>query len=119
MQDIVTLHVNDWKQQLKKGTLELAVLALLQAKRSYGLELLERLKEMEIEVSDGSIYPLLSRLRVEKKVSTEWVDEDMGHAHKYYALTPHGNRILRGMLAAWSDYAAAINRVVGKAGNYE
>ena len=67
MQDIVISQVNDWKQQLKKGTLELAVLALLKAKRSYGLELLERLKEMEIEVSDGSIYPLLSRLRVEKR----------------------------------------------------
>jgi PadR family transcriptional regulator PadR len=65
-------------------------------------------------VSDGSIYPLLSRLRNEKKVSTEWVDEGSGHAHKYYALTAHGDRILRGMLAAWSDYAAAINRVAGK-----
>jgi PadR family transcriptional regulator PadR len=114
MQDIVISQVNEWKSQLKKGALEFAVLALLHTKRSYGLEMLERLNELDLDVSDGSIYPLLARLRNEKKVSTEWVDEGSGHAHKYYTLTPHGERILRGMLAAWSDYAAAFDRLAGK-----
>ena len=112
MHDIVLSQINDWKSQLKKGTLELAVLALLQAKRSYGLELLERLNEFDLEIADGSIYPLLTRLRNEKKVTTEWVDEGVGHAHKYYSLTPHGSRILRGMLAAWDEYTSSVNKVV-------
>lgn len=119
MQDIVTSQINDWKSQFKKGTLELAVLVLLKAKPSYGLELLDRLNELELEVSDGSIYPLLSRLRAEKKVTTEWIDEGPGHAHKVYTLTPLGVRILRGMLAAWTDYTGAINRVAGKVGERE
>ena len=113
MHDIVYSQVKAWKSQLKKGTLELAVLALLKTQRRYGLELLEQLNELDLEVSDGSIYPLLSRLRNEKKVTTEWVDENVGHAHKYYRLTPYGNQILRGMLAAWGEYTTTVNRITG------
>ena len=113
MQDIVPNHVIAWKSQLKKGTLELTVLALLSAKRYYGLELLERLNELHLEISDGSIYPLLARLRNEKKVDTEWVEEGVGHAHKYYTLTSHGANILQGMLVEWHKHTAAINRAIG------
>jgi|SRR5581483_400104 len=113
MQDDLPGLVNAWKAQLKKGTLELAVLGLLSAKRHYGLELLERLNELDLEISDGSIYPLLSRLRAEKKVATEWIDEGVGHAHKYYTLTPFGAQILQGMLAEWRKYTAALNRAIG------
>jgi PadR family transcriptional regulator PadR len=114
MQDIVASQVTAWKSQLKKGTLELAVLALLKTQRRYGLELLERLNELDLEVGDGSIYPLLARLRNEKKVTAEWVDENVGHAHKYYRLTPYGSQILRGMLAAWEEYTTTMDRITGK-----
>ena len=114
MQVLVPEQVSAWKSQLKKGTLELAVLALLSARRRYGLELVERLNEIALDISDGSIYPLLARLRNEKKVATEWVDEGVGHAHKYYTLTPHGAQILDGMLAEWRKYTAAMNRAIGE-----
>jgi PadR family transcriptional regulator PadR len=114
MQDNVSSEVSAWKSQIKKGTLELAILALLDAKRSYGLELLERLNELDLEVSEGSIYPLLARLRTEKKVTTQWVDEGVGHAHKYYSLTPYGHNILSKMLAAWNEYTKAIDGVISK-----
>jgi PadR family transcriptional regulator PadR len=65
-------------------------------------------------VRDGTIYPLLSRLRTEKKVSTKWVDEASGHAHKYYTLTEKGVLVLEGMIAAWRDHRSAIERAIGK-----
>ncbi len=114
MQDNVSTEVIAWKSQIKKGTLELAVLALLSSKRSYGLELIERLNELDLEVGEGSIYPLLARLRGEKKVTAQWVDEGVRHAHKYYELTPYGHKILAKMLAAWSDHAKAIGAILGK-----
>jgi len=119
MQDDVSSQVSGWKSQIKKGTLELAILALLDAKRSYGLELLERLNQLDLEISDGSIYPVLSRLRNEKKVTTQWVDEGAGHSHKYYSLTPYGRQLLRRMVAAWSEYTGAINGVIGKVHPHE
>lgn len=112
MHDIAQNQVDAWKSQLKKGPLELAVLTLLNSKRRYGLELLEELNEHNLAISDGSIYPLLSRLRDEKKVTAEWVDEGSGHAHKYYQLTSHGKQTLQGMLLAWREYTVAIDRLI-------
>ncbi|MGA3018871.1 MAG: PadR family transcriptional regulator [Bryobacteraceae bacterium] len=119
MQDNLSSQVSAWKSQLKKGTLELAILALLDAKRCYGLELLERLNELDLEVGEGSIYPLLARLRNENKVTTQWVDSGVGHAHKYYSLTPYGHKILNKMLAAWSEYTNAITGVISKVHPHE
>ena len=113
MQDIVKGEVTAWKSQLKKGTLELAVLTLLKDERRYGLELVELLNTLELEISEGSIYPLLARLRTEKKVDTEWVDTGVGHAHKYYRLTPHGQKVLAGMLTGWREFTAAFNKITG------
>jgi PadR family transcriptional regulator, regulatory protein PadR len=114
MQDNVQTQVDAWRLQVKKGMLELAVLALLHARPSYGLELLERLNASGLDVRDGTIYPLLSRLRMEKKVNTKWVDEAAGHAHKYYTLTEKGVQILEGMLAAWREHKSAMERAIGK-----
>ena len=87
MQDDMQREASTWRSQLRKGTLELAVLLLLRKERRYGLQIVEILNEAGLGISEGSIYPLLSRLKAEKKVSTEWVEEDAGHAHKYYELT--------------------------------
>jgi PadR family transcriptional regulator PadR len=119
MQDDVSSQVNAWKSQIKKGTLELAILALLASKRSYGLELLEQLNELDLEISEGSIYPVLSRLRNEKKVTANWVDEAAGHSHKFYSLTPYGRQILGKMIAAWGEYTKAINGAIGKVHPHE
>jgi PadR family transcriptional regulator PadR len=108
MQDTVQEEVRAWRSQLRKGTLELAVLLLLRKRRAYGLELVELLNAAELGISEGSIYPLLSRLKAEKKVQTQWVDEGSGHAHKYYELTEHGREVCRAMLASWNEFNAAF-----------
>lgn len=114
MQDILETQVTEWKAQFKKGTLELAILALLRQQPRYGLELLTLLNGLGLDIREGSIYPLLTRLRNEDKVKTEWVDEGAGHAHKYYTLTPHGKKILTGMHVAWNDYSAALHNLLGE-----
>ena len=119
MQDNVPSQVATWKSQLKKGTLELVVLALIDSKASYGLELLARLNELNLEVHEGSIYPLLARLRSEEKVTTKWVEEAAGHAHKYYTLTPRGRQFLKKMASAWQEYAGAIDTVVKPVQDHE
>jgi PadR family transcriptional regulator, regulatory protein PadR len=112
VQDNVPNEVAAWRSQLRKGTLELAVLAALRKERRYGLELVDLLNRAELGISEGSIYPLLSRLRSEGKVDTEWVDEGVGHAHKYYTLTPHGKATLKAMLAAWRAFNAAFDTLI-------
>ena len=106
-------EVEAWRSQLRKGSLELAVLLSLRGKPRYGLELVEVLNARGLGVSEGSIYPLLARLRAEEKVETEWVDPGAGHSHKYYRLTRRGRTACESMLAAWREFAGAVERVIG------
>lgn len=105
-------EISSWRSQLRKGSLELAVLLALEKERRYGLELVDLLNEAKLGISEGSIYPLLARLRAEKKVRTEWVESDSGHAHKYYELTTRGRLTLKSMLVAWRDHCAAIETLI-------
>lgn len=114
MQANVTKEALAWRSQLRKGTLELAVLLLLRNERRYGLEIVEILNQAGLGISEGSIYPLLARLKTEKKVSTEWVEEETGHAHKYYELTEHGRQTCGALRQAWADYVAAFDRLAGE-----
>src|SRR6267142_2073054 len=80
-----------WEVQLRKGSLELAILASLWSGELYGLEILRRLESVsDLVVSEGTVYPLLSRLKALGLVRSEWIESDAGHPRKYYALTPAG-----------------------------
>jgi PadR family transcriptional regulator PadR len=109
------MDLNAWKAQLRKGAAELAVLATLDRKESYGIEVLEEIHRAGgLELSEGSIYPLLNRLQKEGKIVGQWVDDpDANHPRKYYALTPAGRRLLREMLAEWSLFEAGMREILG------
>jgi PadR family transcriptional regulator PadR len=114
VQDEVQNEVAAWRSQLRKGSLELAVLLALKKQRRYGLELVDLLNKANLGMSEGSVYPLLSRLRVEKKVVTEWVDTGVGHAHKYYQLTERGRSTLKAMLIAWHEFSATFEQLISE-----
>src|SRR5450759_4881056 len=82
----------NWRSQLRKGWLELAILVTLWDGRLYGLEILRRLADLELIVAEGTIYPLLNRLRDDSLVRAEWEESDSGHPRKYYSLTAAGRR---------------------------
>jgi PadR family transcriptional regulator PadR len=110
------MDLNAWKAQLRKGAAELAVLAVLDRKESYGLELLEGIHEVGgLELSEGSIYPLLSRLQKEGKIRGRWVeDPDATHPRKYYRLTAAGRALLTEMLAEWALFESGMRQLIGE-----
>jgi len=112
MQDVLHVEIESWRSQLRKGSLELAVLVALQKKSRYGLELVDHLNQLRLGIGEGSIYPLLARLKADKKVETEWIEEEVGHAHKYYRLTNKGRAICRLMVTAWREFDKAVNRLL-------
>src|SRR6267142_1237455 len=82
-----------WEVQLRKGCLELAVLAALWEQKLYGLEILRRLEsDSALIVSEGTVYPLLSRLKALGLLQSEWVESESGHPRKYYVLTAAGKQ---------------------------
>ena len=102
-----------WEIQLRKGALSLAVLAILGPGRLYGLEILKRLDaEAGLSIPEGTIYPLLNRMKSAGWVASEWVEADAGHPRKYYSLTDAGRRRARDMAAGWRAFAAGLDRLV-------
>jgi PadR family transcriptional regulator, regulatory protein PadR len=102
-----------WEVQLRKGCLELAILAALWSGKRYGLEILERLEsDSDLIVSEGTVYPLLNRLKGLGSVKSEWVESKSGHPRKYYALTPAGRQRTRQMAAIWAKFSSSMSRLL-------
>jgi PadR family transcriptional regulator PadR len=102
-----------WEVQLRKGCLELAILAALWDGRRYGLEILRRLEsDSDLIVSEGTVYPLLSRLKALGLVRSEWVESDAGHPRKYYALTKAGKQRALEMAEIWAQFSSSMSKLL-------
>jgi len=102
--------IDKWEVQVRKGCLELAILAVLWSGRLYGLEILRRLEEgSALIVPEGTVYPLLNRLKAEGLLASEWVEGDAGHPRKYYKLTASGRRRAVQMAEFWSSFSASLD----------
>src|SRR5579863_5036828 len=107
------LSGDKWEVQLRKGCLELAILAALWGGKRYGLEILARLeRDSDLIVSEGTVYPLLSRLKASGLVTSEWVESDAGHPRKYYALTAAGRQRLLDMSATWAKFSSSMSKLL-------
>ena len=93
---------DNWTTQLRKGILELGVLAALRGKRLYGYEIVKRLGNIPgLVIGEGTVYPILSRFKRDGLVITTLVESNEGPARKYYELTPAGRKELARMRANW------------------
>ena len=100
--------------QMRRGALEYCVLALLERRERYGFELVQTLSEVDGMVTgEGTIYPLLSRLRRDGAVETTWRESDSGPPRRYYALTPAGRRALAAFRSEWATFRSAVDRLLG------
>src|SRR5215472_1367206 len=103
----------NWEAQLRKGCLEMAILASLWHTRLYGLEILRCLSEKsDLDVAEGTLYPILSRLKSEGLLASEWVEAEAGHPRKYYWLIAPGRRRAREMAGAWNEFSERLTLLV-------
>jgi len=98
--------------QLKKGALELCVLALLSQHESYAYEIASRLAD-SIGMGEGTIYPLMRRLQNERLVETHLVESSTGPSRKYYRLTEAGKASFASQKAAWASFSGAVQGILG------
>ena len=106
-------ELGKWETEVRKGGLGLAVLAILWPERLYGLEILRRLdSQAGMSIPEGTIYPLLSRMKAEGLVESEWVEADAGHPRKYYSLTEPGRARVREMAQSWRAFAQGLERLL-------
>src|SRR5712664_2476686 len=101
-----------WETQVKKGILDLIILLLLKKQEKYGYELLEQIREKTgYDMAEGTIYPLLNRLKDDKLIDSKWVEMETGMPRKYYTITPTGLSALEKMEAFWNTLANNIKNL--------
>jgi PadR family transcriptional regulator PadR len=98
--------------QLKKGALELCVLALLSKHDSYAYEIASQLSD-SIGMGEGTIYPLMRRLQTDRLVDTYLVESPAGPSRKYYRLTDAGKASFSSQKSAWSSFSGAVESILG------
>ena len=102
-----------WEAQLRKVAVEMAALASLWGGRLYGLEIIRFLEtHSRLALAEGTIYPILNRLKTDGMLTSEWVEAEAGHPRKYYSLTESGRRRLREMAAAWHSFATGLSSLL-------
>ena len=101
-----------WHEQLRRGTLELAVLLTVAPGRRYGLEIIRHLEFADLVLTEGTIYPLLARLEREGLLKAEWVEGEGPRARKYYYLTTAGRTRMKRMCEEFRTLASGMEQMI-------
>jgi PadR family transcriptional regulator PadR len=107
------MTIESWREQLRRGGLELAILLAVASSPRYGLSIIRHLEEYtDLVVTEGTVYPILARLTRDGALLAEWVADEAPHPRKYYKLTAKGRRDLDEMLEHWTAFSGKIDRLV-------
>ncbi len=97
---------------MRKGVLEFCILSILSRGEAYPSDILEKLKEAKMIVVEGTVYPLLMRLKNGGLLTYRWVESNSGPPRKYYILTDDGRSFLSELDSTWNELAEAVNHTM-------
>jgi len=95
--------------QMRKGVLEMCVLAAISSREAYASDILDRLKQSHLIVVEGTLYPILTRLKNEGFLSYRWEESNSGPPRKYYSITEEGAVFLSELHSGWNELVRAVN----------
>ena len=105
------MNIENAKAQMKKGVLELCILSILQKQESYPGDIIEEMKASKIILVEGTLYPLLTRLKNAGLLAYRWEESTSGPPRKYYKLTEEGEKFLEELKIAWDDLVKTVKSV--------
>jgi PadR family transcriptional regulator PadR len=108
------MKIENTKAQMRKGILEFCILSVLKDGEAYTSDILEALKDAKMIVVEGTIYPLLTRLKNADLLSYRWEESSSGPPRKYYDLTEKGKAFLIELNQTWSELQQAVNKVTSE-----
>ena len=105
-------NVENSKAQMRKGVLEFCILSVLADGEAYPSDIIDRLKESKLIVVEGTLYPLLTRLKNDNLLSYRWEESSSGPPRKYYKLTEQGKEVMTELLKAWEELVNSVNKTL-------
>lgn len=97
---------------MRKGVLEMCILSIIKQQPAYASDILEKLKSASLIVVEGTLYPLLTRLKNEGHLTYAWQESTSGPPRKYYTITPEGINFLEDLKIAWTALNTSINTII-------
>ncbi len=106
------MNIENTESQMRKGLLELCILGIIQKeKEAYPSDILEQLKGAKLVVLEGTLYPLLTRLKNADMLTYRWEESTSGPPRKYYALTPTGQQFYEKLKLSWDELSQAVHHL--------
>jgi PadR family transcriptional regulator PadR len=107
-----TMNIGNTESQMRKGLLELCILGIIRKeKEAYPSDILEQLKMAKMVVLEGTLYPLLTRLKNAGMLDYRWVESPSGPPRKYYSLTKSGLKLYTQLLDSWRDLRHTVDHI--------
>ncbi len=109
---LCTMKLENTIAQMKKGVLEMCILSIIEEKDAYPSDIIEKLKEAELLVVEGTLYPLLTRLKNFGLLDYYWQESNSGPPRKYYKITESGNTALSELKTNWNQFINSVNQTI-------
>jgi PadR family transcriptional regulator PadR len=107
-------NLENTQQQMRKGVLEFCILGIISQGEVYPSDIISKLKEAKLIVVEGTLYPLLTRLKNQGLLAYNWKESSSGPPRKYYSLTPIGEDFFNSLNQTWNELAQAVNMTTSK-----
>jgi|TARA_B110000967_G_scaffold182614_1_gene200681 PadR family transcriptional regulator PadR len=106
------LSTENFKIQIRKGLLEFCILQIISRREAYTSEIIEELKDSKIIVVEGTVYPLLNRLKTSGYIQHEWKESKQGPPRKYYSISEPGINYLNELIISWNDLNDSVKSLL-------
>lgn len=106
------MNIENNKAQMRKGVLEFCILSILSDREHYPTEIIDRMKEGKLLIVEGTLYPLLTRLKNDGLLSYRWVESQSGPPRKYFTLTEQGQTFLKELTESWKELTESVNQIL-------
>jgi PadR family transcriptional regulator PadR len=108
------INIDNTQSQMRRGILEFCILSVIRRGEAYPSDIVEEMRESKLQVLEGTLYPLLTRLKNAGMLTYRWVESSSGPPRKYFSLTEQGETLYRQLEETWNELAHAVNALKNK-----
>lgn len=108
------MNIENTQSQMRKGILEFCILSIIRRGEAYPSDIVDEMRACNLQILEGTLYPLLTRLKNSDMLTYRWVESNSGPPRKYFSLTPKGEEFYKELEATWNELANAVNKLTSK-----
>ncbi|WP_343667376.1 PadR family transcriptional regulator [Chitinophaga sp.] len=108
------MNIDNTQSQMRKGVLEFCILSIIKQGEAYPSDIIEKMKEAQLDILEGTLYPLLTRLKNAELLKYRWEESSSGPPRKYFSMTDKGEKFYLELEKTWNELANAVHQLTSK-----